>query len=241
MPSCCHHGGNVGSADEDGDDDDVQWQTDTSLEAVKQRTEEQLSTVTEELVTLPMDDSEKKNKKKEPSHKDIAVYGPNLPDSYYEKQTSGKPPYYELVEEIKANLGKAVTVAQLKKVMSSSTLPTQDVMNALFEALFDGAGKGFGEKVVKNKEYLAAAVPDEGSQTMLLLAIEVFGSKCSAMALKEIPFVLRALYYGDVLEEETILHWYSAGVASGRNSKVLHNAKSFVECLQSADYESKED
>jgi translation initiation factor 5 len=192
--------------------------------------EEKLSTVIEELVTLPMDDSEKKNKKKEPSHKDIAVYGPNLPDSYYEKQTSGKPPYYELVEEIKANLGKAVTAAQLKKVMSSSTLPTQDVMNALFEALFDGAGKGFGEKVVKNKEYLAAAVPDEGSQTMLLLAIEVFGSKCSAMALKEIPFVLRALYYGDVLEEETILHWYSAGVASGRNSKVMH-----------ADYESKEE
>ncbi|OEL30041.1 Eukaryotic translation initiation factor 5 [Dichanthelium oligosanthes] len=240
LPSCCRDGGNVGAADEDGDDDEVQWQTDTSLEAMKQRMQEQLSTVTAELVTLSTDESEKK---KESSHNDIAVYGSANPrDNYDNKQTIGKAnPYNELVEEIKANLGNAITAAQLKKVISSSTLASQDVMNALFEALFDRVGKGFKEEVVKNKEYLAAAVPDEGSQTLLLLAIEVFGSKCSALALKEIPFVLRALYCADVLEEETIIHWYNVAVASGKNSKVLQNAKPFVECLQSANYESEEE
>ncbi|CAL4892294.1 unnamed protein product [Urochloa decumbens] len=246
LPCCYRHGGSVCAADdEDGDDDDVQWQTDTSLDAVKQRMKDQLSTVTAELVTLSMDGSEnkKKQKQKDSSHKDISVYGSTKPvDNYGKIEMSGKAnPYNELVEEIKANLGNAVTAAQLKKVLCSSTLPSQDVMNALFEALFEGVGKGFNEEVVKNKEYLAAAVPDEGSQTLLLVAIEAFGSKCSAMALKEIPFVLRTLYYGDVLEEEIILHWYNVAVASGRNSQVLQIAKPFVECLQSADYESDEE
>ncbi|CAL4899452.1 unnamed protein product [Urochloa decumbens] len=246
LPCRYRHGGSVCAADDDdADDDDVQWQTDTSLDAVKQRMKEQLSTVTAELVTLSMDGSEnkKKQKQKDSSHKDIAVYGSTKPvDNYGKIEMSGKAnPYNELVEEIKANLGNAVTAAQLKKVLCSSTLPSQDVMNALFEALFEGVGKGFNEKVVKNKKYLAAAVPDEGSQTLLLVAIEVFGTKCSAMALKEIPFVLRTLYYGDVLEEEAILHWYNVAVASGKKSQVLQNAKPFVECLQSADYESDEE
>ncbi|KAF8659733.1 hypothetical protein HU200_058193 [Digitaria exilis] len=238
-PSCCLDGGNVCAADEDGDDDDVQWQADTSLEAVEQRMQEQLTTVTAELVTLSTDESEKK---KESSHNDAAVYGSsNHLDNSDDKQIVGKVnPYNELVKEIKANLGNAVTAAQLKKVMSSSTLPSQDLMNALFEALFDGVGKGFTEEVVKNMDYIAAAVPDEGSQTVLLLAIEVFGSKCSALALKEIPFILRALYYGDVLDEETILRWYNVAAANGKNSQVLQYAKPFVECLQNSDYESEE-
>ncbi|CAN6338297.1 unnamed protein product [Urochloa humidicola] len=238
-PCCCQDGGNVGAADDD--DGDVQWQTDTSLEAVKQRMKEQLSSVTAELVTLSLDGSEKKQRKqKDSSHK---VYGSTKPLDNYDKieMTVKANPYKELVEEIKANLGNAVTAAQLKKVLCSSALPSQDVMNALLEALFDGVGKGFNEEVMKNKEYLAAAVPDEGSQTLLLVAIEVFGSKCSAMALKEIPFVLRTLYYGDVLEEDAILNWYNVAVASGKNSEVLQIAKPFVECLQSADYESDEE
>ncbi|CAN6333932.1 unnamed protein product [Urochloa humidicola] len=246
-PCCCRSGGNVGAADaENDDDDDVLWQMDTSLEAVKQRMKEQLSTITAELVTLCMDQPEKKQKqkqkRKESSNKDIAVYGSNSLGNCDDTQISGKAnPYNQLVEEIKANLGNAVTAAQLKKVLCSSTLPSQDVMNTLFEALFEGVGKGFNEEVEKNKEYLAAAVPDEDSQTLLLVGIEVFGSKCSAMALKEIPFVLRTLYYGDVLEEEAILHWYNVSVASGKNSQVMQNAKPFVECIQSADYESDEE
>ncbi|KAF8666348.1 hypothetical protein HU200_053448 [Digitaria exilis] len=194
-PSCCQDGGNVCAADEDGDDDDVQWQADTSLEAVEQRMQEQLTTVTAELVTLSTDESEKK---KESSHNDAAVYG------------------------------------------SSNHLDNSDDKQIVGKALSDGVGKGFTEEVVKNMDYLAAAVPDNGSQTLLLLAIEVFSRKCSALALKEIPFVLRALYYGDVLDEETILRWYNVAAANGKNSQVLQYAKPFVECLQNSDYESEE-
>ncbi|GJN00678.1 hypothetical protein PR202_ga17874 [Eleusine coracana subsp. coracana] len=149
-------------------------------------------------------------------------------------------PYGELIQDIKASLGSAATPSQLKSVLSSSTLPPQDKMNALFEALFDGVGKGFTKEVMKNKKYLAAAVPDEESQTFLVRAIEEFGGKCSAEALKEVPVVLKALYDGDVLEEETIVEWYDAAVAAGRDSQVLKNAKPFVEWLQSAESEEED-
>ncbi|KAM0845370.1 hypothetical protein ACQ4PT_056411 [Festuca glaucescens] len=143
-------------------------------------------------------------------------------------------PYDELVEEIKSSLGNAATAAQLKAVLSSSTLPAKDVMNALFEALFHGAGKGFANDVKKNREYLAAAVPDEGAQILLLQAIGSFCSECSAEALKEVPVVLKVLYDGDVLEEETIVQWYDEAVAAGECSKAVENARRFVEWLQSA-------
>uniref|UniRef100_A0A453PGV5 W2 domain-containing protein n=1 Tax=Aegilops tauschii subsp. strangulata TaxID=200361 RepID=A0A453PGV5_AEGTS len=149
-------------------------------------------------------------------------------------------PYDELVEEIKANLGNAATAAQLKGVLSSSALPPKDVMHALFEALFHGVGKGFAKEVVKNKKYLSTAVPDEGSQMLLLQAIEAFCGKCSAEALKEVPVVLKALYDGDVLEEETIVQWYNEAVAAGKNSQVVKNAKPVVEWLQSAESDDEE-
>jgi translation initiation factor 5 len=114
-------------------------------------------------------------------------------------------------------------------------------MNALLDALFDGVGKGFAKEVVKNKKYLAAAVPDEGAQTLLVQAIESFCGKCSPEALKEVPVVLKALYDGDVLEEETIVEWYNAAVAAGKNSQVVKNAKPFVEWLQSAESEEEDD
>ncbi|VAI55191.1 unnamed protein product [Triticum turgidum subsp. durum] len=175
------------AADDDDDDDDVEWQTDTSAEAARKRMEEQLSAATAEMVMLATEKAEKKKRKKQA------------------KMT----PYDELVEEIKASLGNAATPAQIKAVLSSSTLPAKDAMHALFEALFHGAGKGF--------------------------AIEAFCGKCSAEALKEVPVVLKCLYDGDVLEEEAIVQWYVEAVAAGKDSQVVKNARPFVVWLQVAE------
>ncbi|XP_062224069.1 eukaryotic translation initiation factor 5 [Phragmites australis] len=222
------------------DDDDVQWQTDTSLEAAKKRIQEQLSAATAEMVMLSTDESEKK---KQADQKEGTANGSAKgQDIVDDPQTITKAsPYDELVGDIKASLGSAATPSQLKGLLSSSTLPPQDMMNALFEALFDGVGKGFAKEVLKNKKYLAAAVPDEGAQVLLVQAIEAFGSKCSAEALKEVPVVLKALYDGDILEEETIVEWYNAAVAAGKNSQVLKNSKPFVEWLQSAESDEEEE
>ncbi|KAM3295621.1 hypothetical protein ACQJBY_038110 [Aegilops geniculata] len=200
------------AADEDDDDDDgVEWQTDTSAEAARKRMEEQLSAATAEMVMLAAEETEKK------------------------KKQAKMTPYDELIEEIKASLGNAATPAQIKAVLSSSTLPAKDAMHALFEALFHGAGKGFAKDVKKNNDYLAAAVPDEGAQMLLLQAIEAFCSRCSAEALKEVPVVLKCLYDGDVLEEEAIVQWYDEAVAAGKVSQVVKNARPFVVWLQVAE------
>ncbi|XBI45257.1 hypothetical protein VPH35_109750 [Triticum aestivum] len=198
---------------DDDDDDDVEWQTDTSAEAARKHMEEQLSAATAEMVMLATEKAENKKRKKQA------------------KMT----PYDELVEEIKASLGNAATPAQIKAVLSSSTLPAKDAMHALFEALFHGAGKGFAKDVKKNNDYLAAAVPDEGAQMLLLEAIEAFCGKCSAEALKEVPVVLKCLYDGDVLEEEAIVQWYVEAVAAGKDSQVVKNARPFVVWLQVAE------
>ncbi|AQK65050.1 putative eukaryotic translation initiation factor 5-2 [Zea mays] len=181
-----------------------------------------------------------KKKKKHATHKDGTANGSakEIPD---EKPAVTKPsPYKELIGDIKASLGSAPTPTQLKAMLASSTLPSQDVMNALLEALFDGVGKGFAKEVVKNKKYLAVAVPDEGAQTLLVQAIEAFGSKCNPEALKEVPVVLKALYDGDILEEETVVDWYNAAVAAGKDSQVVKNAKPFVEWLQSAESDDED-
>ncbi|KAK8461716.1 hypothetical protein SEVIR_1G086900v4 [Setaria viridis] len=231
--------GDNAAADEEDDDDDVQWQTDTSLEAAKQRMQEQLSAATAEMVMLSTEGTEKK--KKQVTHKETTANGSAKAQEISEPAVIKPSPYDELVGDIKASLGSAPTPTQLKAVLASSTLPPQDVMNALLDALFDGVGKGFAKEVVKNKKYLAAAVPDEGAQTLLVQAIESFGGKCSPEALKEVPVVLKALYDGDVLEEETIVEWYNAAVAAGKNSQVVKNAKPFVEWLQSAESEEEDD
>jgi translation initiation factor 5 len=225
----------VGADDDEDDDDDVEWQTDTSAEAARKRMQEQLSAATAEMVMLATEETEKK---KQAAHKEE---GSTNGTSRTEDKPNGNhavaetTPYDELVAEIKASLGNAATAAQLKGVIASSALPPKDVMDALFEALFHGAGKGFAKDVVKNKKYLAAAVPDEGAQMILLQAIEAFCGKCSAEALKELPVVLKALYDGDVLEEETIVLWYTRAVSAGKNSEVVDKAKPVVEWLQSAE------
>ncbi|KAI4979864.1 hypothetical protein ZWY2020_016617 [Hordeum vulgare] len=212
-PTCSQDADFAAAADDDDDDDDgVEWQTDTSAEAARKRMEEHLSAATAEMVMLATEEAEKKKKKQA-------------------KMT----PYDELVEEIKANLGNAATPAQIKAVLSSSTLPAKDVMGALFEALFHGVGKGFAKDVKKNNGYLAAAVPDEGAQMLLLQAMEAFCGRCSAEALKEVPVVLKYLYDGDVLEEEAIVQWYDEAVAAGKDSQVVKNARPFVVWLQAAE------
>lgn len=231
------HDGDKAAADDD--DDDVQWQTDTSIEAAKQRMQEQLSAATAEMVMLSTEETEKKMK--QATHKDGSTNG-SAKEIPNEKPAVAKPsPYEELIGDIKASLGSAPTPTQLKAVLASSTLPPQDVMNALLEALFGGVGKGFTKEVVKNKKYLAVAVPDEGAQTLLVQAIEAFGGKCNPEALKEVPVVLKALYDGDILDEETIVDWYNDAVAAGKDSQVVKNAKPFVEWLQSAESDEEGD
>ncbi|MCL7046967.1 hypothetical protein MKW94_030369 [Papaver nudicaule] len=114
-------------------------------------------------------------------------------------------------------------------------------MSALVDALFGGVDKGFSKEVTKKKNYLAAATHDnEGSQILLLRAIEAFCEKSGPEVVKEVALVLKTLYDEDVLEEEYIVQWFNEGSASGsKNSQIWKNVKPFVAWLQSAESESE--
>ncbi|BAT83021.1 hypothetical protein LR48_Vigan549s009600 [Vigna angularis] len=215
-------------AHDEDDDDGVQWLTDTSLDAARQRIQEQLSAVTADMVMLSTDEPEKK--KKAASNENGG------------SQNGNSMNYGAVVAEVKANLKKGFGATELLSRLAALPAPAQEKMTALVEALFEGTEKGFGKVTLKKKNYFAAAVTEEGSQILLLHAIEEFCCKSNSNALKEVALVLKTLYDADVLEEEHLVMWYQKGLkGDNKNSKIWKNAQPFIEWLQNAESESDEE
>ncbi|TKY64830.1 Eukaryotic translation initiation factor 5 [Spatholobus suberectus] len=215
--------------DEEEGDDEVQWQTDTSLEAARQRIQEQLSAVTADMVMLSTNEPEKKEKA-----------ATKVSDN---SDNGNSMTYRTLVGEVKANLNKGVKAKELLSRLAALPASAQEKMSALYEALFEGLEKGFAKEANKKKSYLAAAVAEEeGLQLLLLRAIEEFSCKSTSNALKEVALVLKALYDADVLEEEHIVQWYQKGLkGDNKNSQIWKNAQPFIDWLQNAESETEEE
>ncbi|CAI9110617.1 OLC1v1010673C1 [Oldenlandia corymbosa var. corymbosa] len=227
--------------DDDDDDDDVQWQTDTSLEAAKLRIQEQLNTVTADMVMLTTDDEERKSNAAHKAHGSPKATSP--PPEGNGAAENGVNAYDKILQDVKAVVKKGVTANQLKSSLSSVSGSAQDVMTALFEALLEGVEKGFSKEVLKKKNFFAAAVAeDENAQLLLLHAMEQFFMKSNSAAVKEVALVLKALYDAEVLEEEYIVKWYEEGLAGGnKESAIWKNCKPFIEWLQNAESESEDE
>ncbi|XP_076928505.1 eukaryotic translation initiation factor 5-like [Bidens hawaiensis] len=200
------------------DDDDIQWQTDTSAEAARRRIQEQLSSVTADMVMLSTE---------EPV------------SSVVEENVNGNMKK-NLADVAKEYLKKGVTPKELLASLSGSA---QENASAIYEAVLDGVEKGYAKHALKKKKYLAAVVEGEGdSQLLLLKAVEDFCAKSNPVAVKEVALVLKALYDEDILEEEYIVKWYEEGSSGGNKSSLIwKNAKPFVEWLQSAESETEEE
>ena len=218
--------------EEEDDEDDVQWQTDTSMEAAQKRIKEQLSAVTADMVILSTEENSTR-KKSPPCNPEHVV-----------KETNGTlaaDPHETLVKDLKEYLKTGSTASQLKNHLSSCSGATQEVGNALFEALFGDVQKGFAKEVIKKKSYVVAALAyADGSQQVLLHAIESFCGKASSDAVKEVAIALKHLYDADVLEEEAVVEWYKKGTAGNKSAPIWKHVEPFVEWLQSAESESEE-
>ncbi|KAL3346233.1 hypothetical protein AABB24_024925, partial [Solanum stoloniferum] len=210
--------------EEEEEDDDVQWQTDTSMEAAQQRIQEQLSAVTAEMVMLSTNETEKKPKAAttQACQSSKVVSAPSEDDP---KAENGAQTFETLVEEVKVHLKKGVTASQFRSFLCSLLGSPQDIVTAVYEALLDGVEKAFAKELMKKKGYLLAAVGQEdGSQLLLLRALEEFCGKSNPAAVKEVALVLKALYDADVLEEEFIVQWYQEGVTGvKKDSKIWKN------------------
>ncbi|WOG96723.1 hypothetical protein DCAR_0416059 [Daucus carota subsp. sativus] len=219
------------------DDDDVQWQTDTSAEAARLRIQEQLSAVTAGMVMLDTTEEKPKSGKSSP----VREEKPKV-NGQSNGAANASTLHEKLVLEIKDYLKKGSSASKFKPFLDTLSGSSQQVFDAIFEAMFDGAGKGFSKEVTKKKNYLAAATRDEGSQLVLLNAFEAFCGKASAEAVKEVALALKVLYDSDVLEEEFIVEWYEKGLnGNNKDSLIWKNVKPFVEWLQSAESETEDE
>ncbi|XP_051124179.1 eukaryotic translation initiation factor 5-like [Andrographis paniculata] len=218
----------------DDSDDEIQWQTDTSALAAQQKIKEQLNSVTASMVMLSTEEEKPKSANSPPESAEKPKVNGNATDV-----SSGSAHHYQ-INEINKCIKEGPPACQFKSFLQSLSGTRQEVLDALFEALFEGVAKGFAKEVAKKKKYLAAAVMEEGSQPLLLNAIESFCGKASPEAIKEVALVLKALYDNDLLEEEFILEWYKRGVNGGnKGAQIWKNAKPFVEWLQNAESESE--
>ncbi|KAL2520076.1 putative eukaryotic translation initiation factor 5-2 [Forsythia ovata] len=218
----------------DVSNDDIQWQTDTSAEAAHQKIQEQLNSVTAGMVMLSSNEEKPKSVQNSPARVEKPKVNGQVNGVKSGNQIGGP------IEEIKEYLKKGSPASQLRSFLASLSGTSQEITNALFEALFDRVGKGFSKEVAKKKNYLAAATQDESSQSILLHAVESFCGKARPEAVKEVALVLKALYDNDVLEEEFIVEWYEKGSKGGnRGCPIWMNVKPFVEWLQTAESESE--
>ncbi|KAF2291452.1 hypothetical protein GH714_024328 [Hevea brasiliensis] len=188
--------------DEDDGDDDIQWQTDTSLEAAKQRIQEQLSAVTADMVMLSTNEDKAKSAKKSPEREVKA----------HQNGSKSNDPLEGLVNEINGYLKKGGPASQLKSFL------------------------------VLSLDASRTATQEEGSQMLLLHALEFFCGNASPEAVKEVPLAVKVLYDYDVLEEEFILEWYQKGLSgANKSSTSLEECQAFCEWLQNAESESEDE
>lgn len=275
-------GSHVDENEELDENDDVQWATDTSIEAAQQRIREQLTAATSEMVMLDSQEEQKsksskkplgKNEKVELDRKSQAENGDGVSEKPVKNEkveldnktqaengdeVSEKPIQQDIEEEtvltklntlsihdelvlaFKEHLKVGDSPKKLQSYIKSSNGSPQEIMNAYFEALFDGVGRGFSKEALMKKGYLSRVVQDENSQSMLLGAIEAFCNNARAEAVKEVSLVLKVLYDEDILEEDIIFQWYDKGSA-GNTSQLWKTVKPFVEWLKSAEAESDEE
>lgn len=242
----------------DGDDNEV-WATDTSLEAAQQRIKEQLSSAISEMVMLDSIEEQNSKPKKKPLGKTEKVEVDKKSKAENGDKVSEKPEKKDVEEQaalskldtlsiqdrlvlaFKERLINGDTPNQFKSHMQTSNGSPQEIINAYFEALFEGVGKGFSKEVAKKKAYLSGVLQYENSQSMLLGAIEAFCNHACAEAVKEVALVLKVLYDEDILEEDIIFQWYDKNSAGNTSPQIWKNVKPFVEWLKSAEAESDEE
>ncbi|KAG6499334.1 hypothetical protein ZIOFF_039098 [Zingiber officinale] len=119
--------------------------------------------------------------------------------------TSAEAARQRIQEQLSATTAEMICckASDLGPFLSSLSGPQQEIMEALFEATFEGVGKGFVKEVDKKKNYLVAAVESEESQTCLrLCGIVTFCEKSSGDSVTEVVLVAKCLYNLDILEEE---------------------------------------
>ncbi|MCO5587751.1 hypothetical protein L7F22_041703 [Adiantum nelumboides] len=209
-------------------EEEVEWQTDTSAKAAQQRIKEQLSSATSEMVMLSTVSENKENIKVEKENQ-----GAELKTTH----TNLACPFGKLFKDFKLCIDNEYSADQLASHLKFKRPDTsqQDLMNAFFEALFNGVHKGLAKEISRKKLFLTKAITDEHYQALLLGAIEFHYSFKSREMCKEVAVALKMLYDLDILEEDLIVAWYHKCA----RKELTELAKPFIDWVQNAESEEE--
>eukprot|EP00246_Nothoceros_aenigmaticus_P012653 TRINITY_DN4031_c0_g1_i1.p1 TRINITY_DN4031_c0_g1~~TRINITY_DN4031_c0_g1_i1.p1 ORF type:complete len:471 (+),score=128.68 TRINITY_DN4031_c0_g1_i1:424-1836(+) len=242
------------------EDDGVQWQTDTSAEAAKQRIKEQLTTATSEMVMLTIPEkSETSPRVKTPRTPKDKDAKPKLLKKLSSKKSEPPvdaidengvveapkaeelSPHEKLVKEFRECLQKEYSASQLVACLQSKGDAEQELFAAYFEALFGGLGKGLSKEIKRRISYLSKVVQDESHQKILLDVMQGHCCSVSPDLGNEVAVLLKVLYDADILDEDHIIAWYDSGSSKTKGAEVRRSAEPFVTWLRSAEAESEEE
>lgn len=133
---------------------------------------------------------------------------------------------------------KQPALARVEVEATKAGIVKENMIDVIFEAIFDDECVAVAEKQVKFLSKLAKEV----SQKRFLQNLEKTFTGPNAAHLKKFPLVLKALYDEDVVEEEHIIQWFensdSDMVDADAAKKSRAVSKPFIEWLQTADEES---
>lgn len=203
------------------EDDDVQWSTDTSKEAVERRRRELLGDGTTQLASLVQNDlniSEKPVEEK-PKTKDAA------------------DELAEIVTKIDKNNAKA-SIAKAKAIQEREGWSDRTFVQGVFFSLFD---KNIIDQLKTRASILARFVTDEMRQKIVMLCIEKL---CvgEPSVMPKLPTILNKLYDAEVLDEEILLKWNdhpNKKFDPEASANIRKAAQPFIEWLKNADSDSE--
>lgn len=217
---------------DDGDeDDDVEWQTDTSAEAAQQRIQEQLTAATASLVMV----SAAESPESEPVPDSPKLNGVSL---NREATDVEKSEHDVLVEELRDYL-QTHNLAEFAEYVSKKDL-NAELYIALVEALVCNVSRGYAKEIMRKKAVLSGIVDGTTAQRSLLQGVEHFFALKAGAAAKEVALVLKALYDEEVLDdEEVIFEWEKLpncpGVDAKQAATVRKLSAPFIDWLKEAE------
>jgi len=196
--------------DEDGEED-VEWATDTSKEAVEARRRQMLDDTSELAAKLLLADKPGEEK---------------------------ADPIETLQKFAKENPTNEKLAAAIKKVKTDENWTEEQVSQVAFYLLFD-ANVVKQLKISSKISLLKEFVTNEKAQNGVLNGIVQLIGKDEALR-KSVPHILKGLYDEDILEEEALVKWHEKK-SKGDTLKIKEASTVFITWLKSAEEESEDD
>lgn len=212
------------------DEEDVEWFTDVSEEAVRKRKEEEFAL---QLASM-------ENMKKFDNILEAA--GDKLND-----KKSNAPTILKIFLAAKERTVDEI-VGELRRLQLARDFDEPNKLKVFLEGAIDVSDpKKVTDEFVKQAKVLKAMCSDAQKSLVLIYVLEDFFGVMNPKLLPRIPLVFQQLYEHEVLEEDVIKQWYSSPpeanwlVQKEVGAAVRLRSKAFVDWLDQGDEEEEDD